>query len=76
VFSKREMRDFLHKREIQVRQIFGGMESYFAAKEIRHTLGAGTVHSQAQENCIEIFIPPGRPHVLSHMLEARGLTKE
>jgi Domain of unknown function (DUF927) len=75
VFSKREMRDFLHKREIQVRQIFGGMETYFAAKEVRHTLGAGTVHAQGQEMCVEIYLPPDRPHILSHMLEARGPTK-
>jgi 16S rRNA U516 pseudouridylate synthase RsuA-like enzyme len=46
--------------------------SYFKAKEVRHTLGAGTAHAGAQEVCIEIFVPEGRPHVLAHMLEAQG----
>jgi hypothetical protein len=72
VFSKREMRDFLHRREIQARQIFNGMATFFKAKEVRHTMGAGTVYAQGQEVCIEIFVPEGRPHVLSDLLEAQG----
>ena len=75
VFSKREMRDFLHKREIQSRQIFGGLISYFKAREVRYTMGAGTVHGQGQEVCFEITIPEGRPHILADMLEAYGPTK-
>jgi Domain of unknown function (DUF927) len=72
VFSKREMREFLHKKEIQSRQVFNGLASYFKAKEVRHTLGAGTAYAQGQEFCVEIFIPADRPHILTEMLESQG----
>lgn len=72
IFSKREMREYLQRKEVQVRQIFNGLEKYFKATEVRHTLGAGTVYSQTQEVCIEILVPEGRPHILANMLEALG----
>jgi len=72
VFSKRELRDYLHKKEIQARQVFNGLENFFKAKEVRHTLGAGTVYAQGQEVCIEIYIPEDRPHVLLDMLVSQG----
>ena len=75
VFSKREMRDYLHKKEIQTRQIFNGLVKYFKAKEIRHTLGAGTVYAQGQEVCFEIYIPEDRPHVLMECCCPRGHQK-
>jgi hypothetical protein len=71
-FSKREMRDFLHKREIQARQVFNGLIKYFKAKEIRGTLGAGTAHSQSQEVCFEMYVPLNQPHVLAEMVSAQG----
>ena len=76
VFSKREMREFLHKKEIQSRQVFNGLASYFKAKELRYTLGAGTIHAQGQELCVEIFIPEGRPHILTDMLMSQGPPKD
>lgn len=76
IFSKREMRDFLHKKEIQARQIFNGLDSFFKAKEVRHTMGAGTRFSQSQEVCFEIFIPEDRPHVLADLLASQGFPKE
>jgi hypothetical protein len=72
VFSKREMRDFLHKREIQARQVFNGLLKYYKAKEIRGTLGAGTAHSQSQELCFEIHVPLHQSHILSEMVLAQG----
>jgi hypothetical protein len=72
VFSKREMRDFLHKKEIQARQVFNGLVSYFKAKEIRHTMGAGTFHAQGQEVCYQIHVPEDRPHPLTDLMLAQG----
>jgi hypothetical protein len=71
-FSKREMRDFLHKREIQARQVFNGLLKYYKAREIRGTLGAGTAHSQSQEVCFEMHVPLNQVHVLSEMISAQG----
>jgi hypothetical protein len=75
IFSRREMRDYLHKKEIQARQVFNGLVKYFKAREIRHTLGAGTVYAQTQEVCFEIHVPEGRPHVLTDLVQAQGPSK-
>lgn len=73
IFSKRELREFLQKREIQSRQVFFGLKTYFKAEEARHTLGAGTVHAGGQELCFEIHVPEHQPHVLLDMMAVKGL---
>jgi hypothetical protein len=70
MFSKREFREYLHRKELKARQIIKGLESWFDAVEVRHTLGAGTKWAGGQEFCYEIHVPTGRPHVLLHMFEA------
>jgi len=70
IFSKRELREYLKRKEIQSRQITDGLVTYFKAVEARHTLGASTKFSGGQEWCFEIEVPADRPHVLLYMFEA------
>jgi hypothetical protein len=76
IFSKREMREFLAKKEIQSRQVFNGLKKYFGAVDVKLTLGAGTKYGRGQEHCIEITVPHGVPHVLNDLLLAQGPPKD
>ena len=76
VFSKREMREFLAKKEIQARQVFNGLAGYFKAVDVKITLGGGTRWTQGQEYCIEITVPFGQPHVLNDLLTSHGSSKQ
>ena len=72
VFSKRAIREFLQENAIQPRQVFNGLVKFLYAKEIRLTLGAGTVWAQTQEACFEIFVPVGQFEFLQQVLAAQG----
>ena len=73
IFSKREMREFFAKHQIDARQVLNGLTKYFGGKENRHTLGAGTVFAQTQELCIELTLEPNTPHVLTDLLQSHGM---
>jgi hypothetical protein len=75
IFSKRELREYLQKKEIQMRPTVTGMMKHFKVVETRHTLGAGTVYAQGQEYTYELYIPTKQPHPLLEMLTARGPVK-
>lgn len=75
IISKRAMREFMWKNEIQTRQVFKGLESYYNAVEARTTLGAGTAYGQTQEICYEIYVPQGEHRFLEHLLNAYGVAK-
>lgn len=75
IISKRALREYLEKHEIQVRQVYNGLVRYFNARDTRHTLGAGTVHAQAQERCFEIPVHEGQK-VLCDLLVARGPVRD
>ena len=70
IISKREMREYLKKNEIQERGVFDGLKTYFKARETKITLGAGTVHALAQEMCFEIPVRDDQS-VLYSILTAR-----
>jgi hypothetical protein len=72
VISKRAFREFMNKHEIQPRQVFNGLVKFFHAKEVRLTLGAGTVYAQTQELCCEIFVPVGQFEPLQQVIYAHG----
>jgi hypothetical protein len=74
IISKRALKEYLHKTGIHTRQILDGLEKYFRAREIKVTLGAGTVYAQAQEPCVEIMVPIGQP-LLEDILTAQGEPK-
>lgn len=73
--SKKAMREYLNTNEVQPRQVFNGLEKFFHAKEVRLTMGAGTVFSQTQELCLEIFVPVGQFEPLQQILVANGPSK-
>lgn len=69
--SKRAFKKFLDDNDIRSRQVLDGMAKYFKAKERKHTLGAGTANSQAQELCVEFVVPVG-PGVFDGVISAHG----
>ena len=74
VVSKRAMREFLEKRTINTRQVFAGLVKFFEAKELKITMGAGTVHARTQELCFVIEVPEDH-EVLEDVLNAWGEPK-
>jgi phosphoheptose isomerase len=74
LISKRALREFLQDDGIHARQVFSGMEKWFRAKEVKLTLGAGTVHGVAQEICIELTVgfDEERKSVLRDLIVAYG----
>lgn len=74
LISKRAFRNHLEKIEVRPRQVFAGMAQHFNAKEVKQTLGAGTVYARAQEMCLEFVVPAG-PGVFDGVISAHGLPK-
>ena len=70
--SKREFRHYMQDQEVQPRQVFDGLAKYYHAKEVRLTLGAGTVWAQTQETCFEFKVPNDSRHLLREMMDAKG----
>lgn len=71
--SKKILRKFLQLENIQTRQVLDGLRTYFKAKNVRLSLGAGTGYTVMQEDCIEIPVPTGSP--LEELLNAHGQTQ-
>jgi hypothetical protein len=74
LISKRKLREDLQERGIQSRQVMEGMVKYYGARDIKATLGAGVGIGLAQEQCIEILVPPGQK-LLEPLFTFRGEPK-
>ena len=74
LIAKRAFKLFMADNDIRSRQVLDGMVKFFHAKEARHTLGAGTDHTQTQELCLEFVVPVG-PGIFDAMISAFGIPK-
>jgi hypothetical protein len=73
VISKKAFVDYLHKNEIHSRQVMDGLKTFFKAKEVKLTLGAGTAYALSQEWCFVIPVPLNDwNHPLRETLFRRG----
>jgi predicted P-loop ATPase len=71
LISRKALDDYLRKERIQADQVVEGLSKFFNAKKVRLTLGAGTAWVRAQEDVIELPVPPGS-QLLEGVLCAHG----
>jgi hypothetical protein len=70
IISKRALREYLNYTNIDARQVFDGLATFYKAKEVKLTLGSGTEHAQAQERVFEITVPLGQYPIFDELLAA------
>jgi hypothetical protein len=74
LMSKRAIKDYLRDTDVQTRPVLDSLVRYYNTKEVKATLGAGTVHAVTQEPCIALVVAPGHP-VLTQLVSAWGSAK-